>query len=388
MTKAGLINRKKLTSLLIKPAGPDCNLYCHYCFYLKKSELFPRTHHHRMSLEVLEETIKQAMSQSGPEIYFGWQGGEPALMGLDFFRQAVYFQQKYGARKSVSNGFQTNGLLINKDWARFFRAHNFLVGLSLDGPEPIHDRYRRHSNGQGSWSKVVEVAKLLLDSEVATNALVVVNDYSVRFPEEIYEFLKSLGLTYMQFIPCLEPDPENPEKPASFSAPAQQFGDFLLKLFELWQADFRDGRPSTYIRNFEALLFAFAGLTPPDCTLYKECGDYVVVEHNGEVYSCDFYVQPEWKLGNVKEKRLVEMLNSATQRKFGKRKFHLPEECKKCQWLLFCRGGCPKERGYLPEPEKSFFCQSYQRFFKQASPFFRELVERLKKDTSFPEGKN
>jgi len=388
MTKTDLINRKKLTSLLIKPAGPDCNLRCHYCFYLKKSELFPETHLHRMSLEILKETIRQAMSQSGPEIYFGWQGGEPTLMGLDFFRQAVYFQQKYGAQKSVSNGFQTNGLLINKDWAQFFRTFNFLVGLSLDGPEHIHDRYRRHASGQGSWSKVVEAAKLLLDSGVATNALVVVNDYSVRFPEEIYEFLKSLGLTYMQFIPCLEPDPENPRKPASFSVTAEEYGDFWLKLFELWKADFRDGRPSTYIREFESLLFAFAGLTPPDCTLHKECGNYVVVEHNGDVYSCDFYVQPEWKLGNVKEKRLVDMLNSATQRKFGKRKSLLPEECKKCEWLPYCRGGCPKERGYQPEPEKSYLCHSYRRFFQQASPFFRELVEKLKKDTFLPERKN
>ncbi|MBC7350394.1 MAG: anaerobic sulfatase maturase [Candidatus Aminicenantes bacterium] len=388
MTKAGLINRKKLTSLLIKPAGPDCNLHCQYCFYLKKSELFPETHRHRMSLEILEETIRQAMSQSGPEINFGWQGGEPTLMGLDFFRQAVYFQQKYGTQKSVSNGFQTNGLLMNKDWAQFFRHFKFLVGLSLDGPEHIHDRYRRHSSGQGSWSKVVETAKLLLDSDVPTNALVVVNGYSVRFPEEIYEFLKSLGLTYMQFIPCLEPDPQNPGKPTSFSVPADHYGDFLLRLFELWKADFRDGRPATYIREFESLIFAYAGLTPPDCTLHKECGDYVVVEHNGDVYSCDFYVQPEWKLGNVKEKRLVDMLNSATQRKFGKRKSLLPEECKKCRWLPYCRGGCPKERGYWPEPEKSLLCQSYQRFFQQASPFFQELVENLKKDTPFPEKKN
>lgn len=371
------INRKKLTSLLIKPAGPDCNLHCHYCFYLKKSELFPDTRHHRMEVEILEETIKQAMSQSSTEIYFGWQGGEPTLMGLDFFRQAVYFQQKYGTHQSVCNGFQTNGLLLSQDWARFFRTYNFLVGLSLDGPEHVHDWHRRHFTGRGSWSKVVEAAKLLLDSGVATNALVVVNDYSVRFPEEIYEFLKNLGLTYMQFIPCLEPDAENSAKPASFSVPAEQYGDFLLRLFELWKADFLGGRPSIYIRNFESLLFAFAGLTPPDCTLHKECGDYVVVEHNGEVFSCDFYVQPEWKLGNVKEKRLVDMLNSASQRKFGRQKSVLPDECKKCKWLLYCRGGCPKERGYQPEPEKSYFCRSYQRFLQQASPFFRELIQNL-----------
>ncbi|HEK86165.1 MAG TPA: anaerobic sulfatase maturase [Candidatus Aminicenantes bacterium] len=377
-TKKNFINQKKLTSVLIKPAGPDCNLHCHYCFYLKKSNLFPETRVHRMSLEILEETIKQAMSQSAPEIYFGWQGGEPTLIGLDFFRQAVYFQQKYGEKHSVSNGFQTNGLLINKDWAKFFREYNFLVGLSLDGPQHIHDRYRQHSNGHGSWEKAVEAAKLLLDSEVATNALVVVNDYSARFPEEIYQFLKSLGLTYMQFIPCLEPDPKNPHHPASFSVSIEQYGDFLLRLFELWKADFHNGQPSIYVRNFESLLFAFAGLTPPDCNLHKECGDYLVIEHNGEVYSCDFYVQPEWNVGNIKDKRLIDMLNSATQRKFGKRKSLLPEECKKCEWLVFCRGGCPKERGFAPEPEKSYFCQSYKRFFQKTSPFFQELIKNLK----------
>ncbi|MGB9906012.1 MAG: anaerobic sulfatase maturase [Candidatus Saccharicenans sp.] len=382
-TKKNFLKPKKLTSVLIKPAGPDCNLHCHYCFYLKKSELFPDVRVHRMSLEILEEIIRQVMAQSAPEIYFGWQGGEPTLMGLDFFGQAIHFQKKYGEKHSVSNGFQTNGILINKNWARFFREYNFLVGLSLDGPQHIHDRYRQHSNGQGSWEKVVEAAKLLLDSGVATNALVVVNDYSAKFPEAIYEFLKSLGLTYMQFIPCLEPDPENPSQPASFSVSAEQYGDFLLRLFELWKADFHNGQPSTYVRNFESLLFNFAGLTPPDCTLHKECGDYLVIEHNGEVYACDFYVQPEWNLGNIKDKRLIDMLNSASQRKFGKRKSLLPEECKKCEWLIFCRGGCPKERGFLPEPEKSYFCQSYQIFFQQVSPFFLELIRKLKTVKTF-----
>lgn len=370
--------KKKLNSLLIKPVGPECNLNCHYCFYLQKSKLFPETRPHRMGLEILEETIRQALSQGSSEIYFGWQGGEPTLMGLDFFKQAVSFQLKYGRNQLITNGFQTNGLLINRDWARFFRAYKFLVGLSLDGTEHIHDHYRRHSNGHGSWSKVVDSAKLLLDSGVATNALVVINDYSARFPEEIYEFLKSLGLSYMQFVPCLEPDIESPGQPADFSVSAEQYGDFLLKLFELWKADFKNGQPSTYIRNLEALAFVFAGLTPPDCLLHKECGDYVVVEHNGDVYSCDFFVQPEWKLGNVREKRLIDMLNSALQKKFGQRKSLLPETCKKCEWLIYCRGGCPKDRGYQPEPEKSYFCASYQHFLSQTKSFFQELIREIK----------
>ena len=263
----------------------------------------------------------------------------------------------------MSNNFQTNRLFIDKDWARFFHTYNFLVGLSLDGTEKVHERYGRYSHDQGSWSKVVDAAKLLLDSDVDTNVVVVINDndYSVKFPEEIYEFLKSQGLIYMQFIPCLEPDRENPEKPASFSAPSEKYGDFLLKLFEPWKTDFRHGRPSNYIHEFESFLFAFAGLTLPDCTLHKECGDYAGVEHNLRVYSCDFYVQPEWNLGNVK--RLVDMLNSATPGKLGKWRSLLPEECKKCKWLLYCRGVFPKKRGYQPEPEKNFYYQSYKRFF-------------------------
>lgn len=206
--------------------------------------------------------------------------------------------------------------------------------MSLDGPQHIHDRYRQHSSGQGSWSKVVDKAKLLLDSEVATNALVVFNDYSARFPKEIYEFLKSLGLTYMQFIPCLEPDPVKPEQPAIFSVSAEQYSDFLLKLFELWKADFKNGQPTIYIRNFESLAFAYAGLTPPDCTLQKECGDYVVVEHNGDVYSCDFFVQPEWKLGNVQEKRLIDMLNSAIQKNLDKGNSFYPKNVKNARGLF------------------------------------------------------
>ncbi|MDM7920529.1 MAG: anaerobic sulfatase maturase [Methanosarcina sp.] len=366
--------------MLIKPAGPDCNLACHYCFYLKKHNLFSETRSHLMSLDILEEIIRQAMSQGPSEIYFGWQGGEPTLMGLDFFKQTVSFQSKYGRNPLIANGFQTNGLLINRGWANFFREFNFLVGLSLDGPRHIHDRYRKHSSGQGSWSKVVETAKLLLDSQVATNALVVVNDYSAEFPEEIYEFLKSLGLTYMQFIPCIEPDPERPGHPANFSVPAERYGDFLIKLFELWKADFHDGQPSTYVRNFESLVFAYAGLTPPECTWHKECGDYLVVEHNGDVYSCDFFVLDEWKLGNIKEKRLIDMLNSALQKKFGQRKTLLPDECKRCLWLAYCHGGCPRERGYQPEPERSYFCKSYQRFFSQANAFFIEITKNLSMD--------
>ena len=369
------LSRQPVTSVLIKPAGPDCNMACTYCFYLEKAHLFSSSQRHRMTIDLLETTVKQVLTQGKQEVTFGWQGGEPTLMGLDFFRRAVEFQQQYGQRQIVGNGLQTNGLLLNQQWAKFLREYNFLVGLSLDGPEHIHNRYRRLRGGQGSWEIVVDRAQLLLEAGVATNALVVVNDYSVKFPDEIYDFLKSLGLTYMQFIPCLERDPKNPQLPTSFSVPASAYGRFLIRLFERWLADFHHGQPTTYIRYFESLFYTYVGQTPPECTLLKKCGVYVVIEHNGDVFSCDFFVEPAWKLGNIKEQKIIDMLNSARQRKFGQRKADLPLECRRCRWLIHCRGGCPKERGFLPHPERSYFCPAYQQFLEYAHPSFCKLAK-------------
>jgi len=264
--------RKPLNSILIKPAGPDCNMACDYCFYLEKADLFTETPVHRMSETVLEEMIRQVMAQAGPEISFGWQGGEPTLMGLDFFEKAVDLQKRYGRSRSVGNGLQTNGLLIDGKWAPFLARYNVLVGLSLDGPEHVHDRYRKLRGGGSSWSRVRDRARLMLDAHVSVNALVVVNDYSVRFPEEIYLFHKELGLNYMQFIPVTAP----------FTLSAEEYGPFLCKLFDLWLADFKDGLATTSIRFFDSLFFHYVDMRPPECTLLKECGVYVVGEHNGD----------------------------------------------------------------------------------------------------------
>ena len=201
--------KKPLNSVLIKPAGPDCNLACSYCFYLEKAGLFTETKIHRMSVEVLEEMVKQVLSQSGSNISFGWQGGEPTLMGLPFFEKAVDFQISYGDGKTVGNGLQTNGILIDRSWAKFLKQYNFLVGLSLDGPEFIHNHYRSHPGKKGSWQTVFDNTKLMLDAGVEVNALTVVTDFSVQFPGEIYQFFKENGLTFMQFIPCVETDISN-----------------------------------------------------------------------------------------------------------------------------------------------------------------------------------
>lgn len=373
---------KKLTSVLVKPAGPDCNMACTYCFYLKKAGLFPEEKTHRMSDRILEEMIRQVMTQAGSQVSFGWQGGEPTLMGVGFFRKAVEYQKRYGWNQSVGNGLQTNGLLIDRDWADLLCRYRFLVGLSIDGPEDVHDRYRKLRSGASSWKKSVDAAKRLLDSGVEVNALTVVNDHSVRFPEEIYEFHKSLGLIHMQFIPCVEADPLRSLQPAPFSVEAEDFGRFLIKLFDLWISDFRNGEPTTFIRFFDSLFYVYAGFQPPMCTQLEECGVYLVVEHNGDVYSCDFFVEPEWRLGNVLEDSLSALLNGAQQREFGGRKSDWSRSCSACPWLEYCRGGCPKDRVRFGNPETHPLCRSYRIFFDHAHERLVEMAEAWRRNNN------
>jgi len=379
MKKPGIPRTKPLNSVLIKPAGPDCNMACAYCFYRDKEALFPGPAVHRMSEAVLEETLRQLFAQPIPAVSIGWQGGEPTLMGLPFFQRAVDLQVRYGKGKSVGNGLQTNGLLLDGPWAEFLKKYRILVGLSLDGPGHVHDRYRRLSGGQGTHQKTVDAAKLLLDADVAVNALVVVNDYSARFPEEIYRFHKDLGLNHMQFIPCVETDASDPGRAAPFSASAEAFGEFLNAVFDLWRADFRNGEPTTFIRFFDSVFYRYVDREPPECDLLPECGTYLVVEHDGGVYACDFFVEERWKLGNVMTGKLVHMLNSAKQTEFGRMKADRPDPCAACEWLVYCRGGCPKDR--LRDPRDaglSHFCAGYKKFFAHADASFRALANEWK----------
>jgi uncharacterized protein len=375
MKKSSIPRKKALTSVLIKPAGPDCNLACEYCFYREKEALFPAASVHRMSEEILEETLRQLFDQPAPTVSVGWQGGEPTLMGLDFFQKAVDLQARFGQGRTVGNGLQTNGVLVDARWADFLAKYRFLVGLSLDGPERVHDRYRRAAGGRPTWRKTVDAAGRLLDAGTAVNALVVVNDHSAKFAREIYDFHKSLGLVHMQFIPCVETDPGDPGRAAPFSVSGEAYGAFLREIFDLWRTDFRDGEPTTFVRYFDSLFHRYVGREPPECDLLPECGTSVVVEHDGGVYACDFFVEDRWRLGNVREGKLVHMLNSARQTQFGRAKAGLPAACEPCEWLDLCRGGCPKDR--LRDPRDgglSHFCAAYKSFFAYADPEFRRLA--------------
>jgi len=361
-----------LTALLIKPAGPDCNLACEYCFYLEKADLFQETRRHRMTDRILKETLKQALSQCGQGISLSWQGGEPTLMGLDFYKQSIKHEKAFGRGKTVNNALQTNGVLLNTKWAKFLKKYNFLVGLSIDGPKHIHDRYRQSPKGKGSWNTVHAKIKKLIHQGVSVNAMTCLSDYSVQYPDVIYQFHKISGLNYMQFIPIVEWDAQGAMAP--FSVSADQYGKFMCRIFDLWLQDFKRGNPTTSIRLFESLFFNCLRHTSPQCTFQDQCGQYLVVEHNGDVYPCDFYVDRKWKLGNVMTHDLTAMLNSEKQATFRRMKT-APDACEACQYRDFCHGGCTKHRGFGGQPgKKTFFCTAYMRIFDHALPRLKTMA--------------
>lgn len=351
---------------------------CTYCFYTHNNT-YPPAGKRRMNEQVLETMIDQLCAQPVPGLSCGWQGGEPTQMGIDFYKKTIGHMQRYGDGKMIANGLQTNGILIDQVWARFLKQYHFLVGLSLDGPEHIHDHFRVLKNGAGTFEKVTAAAKHLLDAGVEVNVMSVINDYSVQFPEEIYTFHKSLGLHFMQFIPCLETDPGG-NGLATYSVTAGDYGEFLCKLFDLWLADFSNGIPTTSIRFFESLLFQYAGFAPTECTQSKTCGNYLVIEHNGDVYPCDFYVEPEWRLGNLLETPLPRLMNSEKQSEFGKLKSKVPAECLTCSWQQLCQGGCTKDRFRDPtHPNHNHFCAAYKEFFTYSNQRFEKLSSDWKR---------
>lgn len=361
--------------VLAKPAGADCNLQCTYCFYLEKAALYPQAKVHRMSLEVARELVRQKMEWGGSEVSFGWQGGEPTLMGLDFFRQIVAWQQEFGQPgQVVSNGLQTNALLLDEEWAEFLREYRFLVGVSLDGPEDIHDHYRRDWGRKGTFRRVMENIALLQRKKVEFNILCVVNAVNVSQPERLWDFFMEHGLFYLQFIPCVELDPRT-GRPSAFSIAPEQYGAFLCRIFDRWR---REEVPQVYVRFFNDLLGVYLGQESPTCLFRQECGDYVVVEHNGDVYACDFFVEPSWRLGNLMERPLWEIVQTARAQAFRVRKRNLAPECQRCGWLHLCYGECPKYRiinGGVHRP--TYFCASYKRFFSHAHPEFLRLAQTL-----------
>ncbi len=370
-------SRKHFTTVMVKPIGAFCNLHCTYCYYLDKADLYPGPPAgHRMNDETLEKLIAD-MFRHSPMPTFIWQGGEPTVLGLGFFEKVVRLQKKYAQGKKYSNALQTSGFLLNQDWADFLKEEMFLVGFSMDGPQHIQDRYRLDRMNQGTFDKVYENAQLLIEKEVQVNVLATVNDYSVKYAREIYKFFVDTGFMFMQFSPVVERDPHNAKAVASFSVSARAYGHFLNEVFDAWLEDFDFDtlQQKTSVRFFDSILHTYIGLDPMQCVLHKHCNDYLVVEHNGDLYSCDFLVgERNTQLGNLHDVGMKEAFYSPEHLAFGQQKAALDMECRRCKWLQQCYGGCVKDRIRDPADKgHNHFCESFKIFFEHSHKEFKKL---------------
>jgi uncharacterized protein len=389
---------------MAKPSGPDCNLDCVYCFYLEKSSLYREEVRHRMSDDVLDAYVRSYIdaTPAGNEVVFTWQGGEPTLLGLAFFERAVRLQQHYGAGRRIANSFQTNGLLIDEAWCGFFRQHDFLIGLSLDGPAQIHDAYRVTVGGKPSHELVMRALGLLKAHGVRYNVLACVNHRSARSALEVYRFLRDHGVQYVQFIPVVErlPDARDREVGLSLRRPdgtvlsgalppadvrvtewsvdPAEYGEFLVAIFDEWVK--RDvGR--MHVMNFEWALANFMGRPGASCHHQPTCGNAVVVEHNGDVYACDHFVYPEYRLGNLTHDGLSALISQPQLARFGNDKLDsLPQQCRRCNMVKGCWGGCPKHRFTRADDGEAglnYLCRGYYRFFSHSVPWLMALATIL-----------
>lgn len=363
-------------SLLVKPASADCNLRCAYCFYLEKAALYQGTDRHRMSNAVLERLVASYMAIDQPVYSFSWQGGEPLLMGARFFRTLVGLQLKHSGRGAViSNGLQTNATLVSTEMAELFAEYRFLVGVSIDGPAAVHDFFRRSAAGAQTHGRVMRAVATLLARGVSVNALVAVSAANVGRPLEVYRFLCGSGIAFHQYIPIVEFDSQGRLTARGISG--EQWGDFLCAIFDAWLPD----AETVSVRAFDAVLASLIQDGPGLCTMGTDCRHSLVVEHNGDVYPCDFFVQPGLLLGNVKERSLLEMVDSPLYRSFGQRKAELPGECTACQYLSLCAGDCPKDR-IAPgggRGARSVLCEGWRRFYSYALPRLGSIARRIQR---------
>jgi uncharacterized protein len=365
-------------SLLIKPSGADCNLRCAYCFYLGKAALYPASARHRMSDAVLDRLIASYMATAQPQYAFGWQGGEPTLMGLDFFRKVTDLQQKHGRPGAVvANGLQTNGTLLDDAFAAHLAAYHFLLGVSLDGPPELHDPNRVTANGRPTHDMVQAGLACLRRHAVEFNILTLVNALNARQPETVYRSLVADGHLFHQYIPCVEFDPQG--KPLPFSVEPGAWGDFLCALFDLWYAS--DTRRVS-IRLFDSILYRLVEGVANVCHMGRDCRQYFLVEHNGDIYPCDFFAEPGLKLGNIMEHSWEELFDSPVFKAFGACKSAWNPACDACAWVDLCAGDCPKHRyaGSRDPRGLSYLCPGWKRFYSHTADRFQKLAHQIRRD--------
>ncbi|EBX1351674.1 anaerobic sulfatase maturase [Salmonella enterica subsp. enterica serovar Okatie] len=367
-----------------KPSGSLCNLSCKYCFYLDK----PRGQR-VMSDDVLETYIRRVIDDTpSSEVSFCWQGGEPTLCGLSFYQKVVCLQQRYANGKTIYNSLQTNGVLINEEWAAFFAQHQFLIGISIDGPQVVHDNYRKTPSGRASFSRVVNAIRLLQANDVEFNTLTVVNDASCRHGNAIYHFLtQELESKHLQFIPIVEPlaqkaqrsltlsDNEDSPSLMPFSVTPEGWGAFMCDVFDQW---IRHDVGRIFVQLFDNLLGVWMGESATLCTMQSTCGQSLLVEQNGDVFSCDHFVFPAYKLGNLQQHSLEEMAASPFQQQFGAAKANLSSRCQNCTWRFACHGGCPKHRICMDGGERqNYLCKGYLEFFQHVTPYMNVMRQLL-----------
>ena len=378
--------------VMLKPAGAHCNLACKYCYYLEKNKLYPTAQRHLMSDEMLEQFTREYIeAQTMNQVHFTWHGGEPLLRSIDFYRKAISLQQKYAGGRRIDNVIQTNGTLLTDEWCEFFAQNHWLVGISIDGPQPDHDHYRLTAAGKPSWKKVMQGIKLLKKHGVEWNAMAVVNAYNANHPLEFYRFFKENGCQFLQFTPIVErltrhedgrtlaslADKDEISLSEASVAP-EQWGYFLCAIFDEWV---RKDVGKIFVEIFDCTLANWMGISPGICAYSKECGHAGVMEHNGDVYSCDHFVFPEYKLGNIRDHSLIDMLYGEQQQEFSRLKHSsLPRQCKECDMEFACHGECPKNRFMKDKYGDSglnYLCPGYYHYYQHVAPYMDYMKQEL-----------
>ena len=383
--------------VMLKPAGAHCNLDCKYCYYLEKNNLYNTSRRHLMTDEMLEQFTQEYIeAQTMNQVLFTWHGGEPLMRSIDFYKKALELQKKYAHGKQIDNVIQTNGTLLTDEWCEFFAQNHFLVGISIDGPQEYHDHYRQTAAGKPSWEKVMHGISLLKKHRVEWNAMAVVNAYNVEHPLEFYHFFRDNGCQYLQFTPIVERLTEHEDGRtlasladvghkdnheitiADFSVTSEQWGKFLCTIFDDWV---RHDVGKIFVEIFDCTLANWVGVQPGICAYSKECGHAGVMEHNGDVFSCDHFVFPEYKLGNIQDKSLIDMLYGEKQQAFSRLKHtSLPRQCKECNMEFACHGECPKnrfDRDKYGEPGLNYLCKGYYEYYTHVAPYMDFMKREL-----------
>ena len=378
--------------VMLKPAGAHCNLACKYCYYLEKNKLYPTAQRHLMNDEMLEQFTREYIeAQTMNQVLFTWHGGEPLLRSIDFYRKALSLQQKYAGGRRIDNVIQTNGTLLTDEWCEFFAQNHWLVGISIDGPQPDHDHYRLTAAGKPSWKKVMQGIKLLKKHGVEWNAMAVVNAYNANHPMEFYRFFKENGCQFLQFTPIVERQTRHEDgrtlasladkdeiSLSEASVAPEQWGYFLCAIFDEWV---RKDVGKIFVEIFDCTLANWMGISPGICAYSKECGHAGVMEHNGDVYSCDHFVFPEYKLGNIRDHSLIDMLYGEQQQEFNRLKHSsLPRQCKECDMEFACHGECPKNRFMKDKYGDSglnYLCPGYYHYYQHVAPYMDYMKQEL-----------